>query len=345
MTNTLSKLFILVAIFALALVGCSGNSESSNSGSNTNENNEVDKIEEHKLLLGTSSQGGTYYVWGGGWADIIGKNVPGTDVAVEVTGGPTSNIQLIESRDMDLGFVTAWLGGEAYNGEGWAKDQKYTKIRSIFPMYASVMHMYSLKDSGITSVSDFNGNHVSTGGPGSTSAEAGNGLLEVLGIKPGRVSAIPTNTAVDGLRDGTIDAGFAVTGVPGPFMLDLETTHEVQHIGLTEEEMKKALEKYPYWSEGIIPKGTYKHQEEDILLPSFWNIAIASSELPEDLVYNLVKTTFEKHEELLTVDPSAKETLVENIKYSTIPYHPGAVKYYKEVGVEIPEHLMPPEAQ
>jgi uncharacterized protein len=334
MKRSLSKIFIMVAILTLALVGCSQNSTSENSGS----------TDKGRLLLGTSSQGGTYYVWGGGWADIIGKNVPGTNVAVEVTGGPTANIQLIEDGEMDLGFVTAWLGGEAYNGKGWA-DKKYTKIRSIFPMYASVMHMYSLKDSGITSISDFAGKNVSTGGPGSTSAEAGNGLLKVLGLEPDRVSAIPTNTAVDGLRDGTIDAGFAVTGVPGPFMLDLETTHEVQHIGLTEEEMKKALDNYPYWSEATIPSGTYKHQKEDILLPGFWNIAIASSELSEDLVYNLVKTTFEKHEDLIAVDPSAKETLVENVKYSTIPYHPGAVKYYKEVGIEIPEHLMPPEAQ
>ncbi|MBD1382834.1 TAXI family TRAP transporter solute-binding subunit [Metabacillus arenae] len=341
MKSRLSKLFIIVVILTLALVGCSQNSTSETTNSGTTDK---EKVEEHRLLLGTSSQGGTYYVWGGGWADIIGKNVPGTDVAVEVTGGPTANIQLIEDGEMDLGFVTAWLGGEAYNGEGWA-DKKYTKIRSIFPMYASVMHIYSLKDSGITSISDFAGKNVSTGGPGSTSAEAGNGLLEVLGLKPARVNAIPTNAAVDGLRDGTIDTGFAVTGVPGPFMLDLETTHEVQHIGLTEEEMKKALEKYPYWSEATIPNGTYKHQEEDILLPGFWNIAVASSELSEDLVYNLVKTTFEKHEDLLAVDPSAKETLVENVKYSTIPYHPGAVKYYKEVGVEIPDHLMPPEAQ
>jgi uncharacterized protein len=341
MKNKFSKLFILLAIIALALVGCSSNE----SNTSANENDSKSKTQkEQKLLLGTSSQGGTYYVWGGGWADIIGKKVPGVDVAVEVTGGPNSNIQLIESGEMDLGYVTAWLAGEAYNGEGWA-DKKYKKIRAIFPMYASVMHMYSLQDSGIKSISDFAGKNVSTGGPGSTSAIAGEGLLDVLGIKPARISAVPTSASVDGLRDGTIDSGFAVTGVPGPFMLDLETTHEVQHIGLTKAEMKKAIEKYPYWSEAIVPKGTYKHQKEDLLLPGFWNIAIASSELSDDVVYNLVKTTFESQKDLLAVDPSAKETLVENVKYSTIPYHPGAVKYFEEVGVEIPDHLLPPVAK
>jgi len=303
-----------------------------------------EKADPSNLLLGTSSQGGTYYVWGGGWADIMGKNIDDVDVSVEVTGGPTSNIQLIQNGDMDLGFVTSWLGGEGYNGEGWTEEE-HDKIRSMFIMYPSVMHMYALKGNGIEAISDFQGNHVSTGAPGSTSAEAGQGLMDVLDIKPEKVSGLPTNTSTDGLRDGTIDAGFAVTGVPGPFMLDLETTHEVQHIGLTDEEMDKVLSEYPYWDSLDIPKETYKHQDEDISVVAFWNVGIASSDLSEDLVYDMVKTTFEEHEDLLAVDPTAKDTIAENITYSTIPLHPGALKYYEEEGIEIPDELVPPESK
>jgi len=303
-----------------------------------------EKADPSNLLLGTSSQGGTYYVWGGGWADIMGKNIEDVDVSVEVTGGPTSNIQLIQNGDMDLGFVTSWLGGEGYNGEGWTEEE-HDKIRSMFIMYPSVMHMYALKGNGIEAISDFQGNHVSTGAPGSTSAEAGQGLMDVLDIKPEKVSGLPTNTSTDGLRDGTIDAGFAVTGVPGPFMLDLETTHEVQHIGLTDEEMDKVLSEYPYWDSLDIPKETYKHQDEDISVVAFWNVGIASSDLSEDLVYDMVKTTFEEHEDLLAVDPTAKDTIAENITYSTIPLHPGALKYYEEEGIEIPDELVPPESK
>lgn len=343
---------LLVAL-ALLVTGCGGTgtgSEGSNQG--TKQSGQGAKTDQggkssggtHRLLLGTSSQGGTYYVWGGGWAKIMGQNVPGVDISVEVTGGPTSNIQLIQSGDMDLGFVTSWLAGEAYNGTGWAKE-KYDKIRSIFPMYASVLHMYSLQDEGIKTIGDFDGKHVSVGAPGSTSDQAGRTLLEALGINPGKISSLPTNTAVDGLRDGTIDAGFAVTGVPGPFMLDLETTHNVQHIGLAPEDMDKVLAKYPYWSKGVIPKGTYKHQTEDTPIIAFWNLAVASKDLSEDLVYNLVKTTFEKHQDLLAIDPTAKETVVENIVNSSIPLHPGALKYYREKGLTIPDSLIAPEAK
>lgn len=327
-------LFLIAAgLLAAVLTACSEESSG-----------KAEKPDPSNLLLGTSSQGGTYYVWGGGWADIMGKNIDDIDVSVEVTGGPASNIQLIQNGDMDLGFVTSWLGGEGYNGEGWTEEE-HDKIRSMFVMYPSVMHMYALKGNGIEAISDFQGNHVSTGAPGSTSAEAGEGLMDVLDIKPDKVSGLPTNTSTDGLRDGTIDAGFAVTGVPGPFMLDLETTHEVQHIGLTDEEMEKVLAEYPYWDSLDIPKETYKHQEEDTSVVAFWNVGIASSDLSEDLVYELVKTTFEEHEDLLSVDPTAKDTIADNITYSTVPLHPGALKYYEEEGIEIPDELIPPESK
>lgn len=331
-----NRKFLLIFIGCMLIAIISGCSEE--------DKVEGETIEDHKLLLGTSSQGGTYYVWGGGWADIMGKNIPGVDIAVEVTGGPTSNIQLIQSGDMELGFVTAWLGGEGYNGVGWT-DTKHDKIRSIFAMYPSVMHMYGLKGKGIETIHDFGGIHISTGAPGSTSAEAGIALLEALDIKPKKISGLPTNTSTDSLRDGTLDGGFTVSGIPGPFMLDLETTHEVQHIGITEADMTILRDEYPYWSEVDVPAGTYKHQDEDTKLVAFWNLAVASSELSDELVYDLVKETFEQYEALQSVDPTAKDTIIENIKYSTIPLHPGALKYYEEEGIEIPDELIPPESR
>ncbi|WP_336825196.1 TAXI family TRAP transporter solute-binding subunit [Sporosarcina sp. USHLN248] len=334
--NKYIKVILFGCLIIFILSACSDVSGEGDAGTNGSDS--------HKLLLGTSSQGGTYYVWGGGWADIMAKSITDVDIAVEVTGGPNSNMQLIQSGDMEIGFVTAWLGGEGYNGVGWT-NQKHDKIRSLFAMYPSVMHMYALKGKGIESIHDFNGKHVSTGAPGSTSAEAGTALLDALDIKPKKISGLPTSTSVDGLRDGTIDAGFAVTGVPGPFMMDLETSHEVQHIGLSNKDMETLLEKYPYWNEMVIPKGTYKHQDEDTKLVAFWNLAIASSDLSEDLVYDLVKATFEKNKELQSVDPTAKDTIAENIKYSTVPLHPGALKYYREVGIEIPDELIPPESK
>lgn len=349
----------MLVMSMLVLLGAACGYEPEEAGSSNTGTNEVEEsedqeeqseageknvavTEEERLLLGTSSQGGTYYVWGGGWANIMNENIPGVDISVEVTGGPVTNVQLIEEGEMELGFVTTWLGGEAYEGIGWA-DKKYEKFGTIFPMYPSVLYVYTLEDNPIKSVYDFEGKHISVGAPGSTSDQAGRIVLDVLGITPEEISSLPTNTQVDNLKDGLVDANFAVTGVPGPFMLDLETTHNVRHIELSDEDINKLLEEYPYWSTLDIPSDTYKDLEDDITIIAFWNVAVASTDLSDDLVYELVKQTFANHEELLNVDPSAKDTLAENIIHSSVPLHPGAYKYYEEQGIDIPDELVPPE--
>jgi TRAP transporter TAXI family solute receptor len=297
-----------------------------------------------RLLLGASSVGGTYYVWGGGWAKIMMNKLPGVDVSVEVTGGPVTNIQLIQQGAMELGFVTTWLAGEGYYGEGWTKGKKHDEIRAIFPMYSSVLHTYTLQKSPIQTIYDFRDKHISVGAPGSTSDLAGRAALDLLGIKA-KISALPTNTAIDALRDGRVDAGFAVTGAPGPFMLDLETTHQVRHIGLADADFAKILSKYPYWAKGVVPKGTYKHQTEDTSVIAFWNFAVADKDLSADLVYRLIKATFENRDALIAVDPTAKSVIPPNIVNSSVPLHAGAVKYYREAGIQIPSKLLPPEAR
>lgn len=298
-----------------------------------------------KLLIGTSSVGGTYYVWGAGWAKIMNEKVPEVDIAVQVTGGPTTNIQLMQQGEMELGMSTTWLGGEGFNGDAWAKGKKYDRMRAIFPMYASTLQLYTLAKNPIRNVEDFAGKRITVGSPGATSDSAGRAVLDILGIKTRQTSSLPTNTAVDALRDGSADAGFAVTGIPGPFMLDLETTHEVRHIGLTSQQVEKILQKQPYWAASVLPKGSYKHLTEDINVITFWNVAIASKDLPDDLVYKLVKATFDNQKSLIAVDPTAKSTIPENIKYSSIPLHRGAYRYYKEIGINVPAQLIPPEGR
>lgn len=334
--SKLAALLFCLVLLGVTVAGCGQTGE-------TEQGETGEKVETYRLLLGTSSIGGTYYVWGGGWASIMNESIPGVDISVEVTGGPTTNIQLIQDGQMELGFVTTWLAGEGFNGKGWAEGKKYDKFRAMFPMYSSVLHIFTLESSPIYTVYDFAGKHIAVGAPGATSDLAGRGVLRTLGIEPREISSLPTGTAVSGIKDGTIDAGFVVTGAPGPWMLDLETTHDVRLIALSEEDFEKILDEYPYWSRGVIPAGTYKNQEEDIPVIAFWNFAVASKDLPEDLVYQLVKTTFEKQADLIAVDPTAEATVPENYIYSTVPFHPGAVRYYEELGFEIPEHLLPPE--
>ena len=336
---------LLAALMIFTMVGCNSNTSPETPQQPAESPADPAPVEpsnydDQRLLLGTSSAGGTYYVLGGGWANIVSEALPKVDVSVEVTGGPNTNIQLIEQGEMELGFATTWLAGEAFAGEGWAAGTKYNEIRAMYPMYSSVLYIYTLKGSGIEIIYDFEGKNISVGAPGATSELAGRAVLEVLGITPNSISSLPSDAQINAIKDGNVVANFGVTGLPAPWLLDLETTHEIEYIALDEADINKILEAYPYWSQGIVPEGTYKHQKGDIPVITFWNMSVADKDLPDDLVYDLVKTTFENHEKLVAIDPTSKSTLPENVIHCTIPLHPGAVRYYQEQGIQIPENLI-----
>lgn len=294
-----------------------------------------------RLLLGTSSAGGTYYNLGAGWANIVNQSNKKVDVSCEVTAGPNTNMQLIEKGDMDLGMVTAWLSGEAITGTGWAKEHgPYTGFMSLFPTHSSYLYIYTLKGSGIATVQDFAGKHVSVSTVGSTSDLAGRAVLDVLGIKPANISRLPSEAQVNALKDGTVDAVFGVTGSPAPWLLDLETTHEVRLIQLSDADLDKITKAYPFWSVDELPAGTYKNQSTPYKAVSFWNFVVAKKALREDVAYDLVKATYEHGKELLLVDKAAEGVQTANVAKMTVPLHPGALKYYKEIGVDVPSRLI-----
>ena len=293
-----------------------------------------------RLLLGTSSAGGTYYILGAGWANVMKQTLKNIDIACEVTPGPTTNMQLIEKGDMDLGMVTAWLAGEAITGTGWASKGVYKSFQSLFPTHSSYLYIYTLKSSGINTIQDLAGKHVSVSTTGSTSDLAGRGVLDVLGIKPSRLSRLPSDSQVNSLKDGTIDAVFGVTGSPAPWLIDLEVTHDVKLIQLSEAELTKILQAFPFWSVDEIPANTYKSQTVPYKAISFWNFIVVRKDLREDVVYDLVKTTFQRYKDLVAVTTSAEEIATANVSKMTVPLHPGALKYYKEIGLQLPANLI-----
>ena len=273
----------------------------------------------------------------------MAEKLSGVSISVQEGGGGATNVQLIQQGRMDLGLAVVGVAYQGWHGLDWAEGVKHDKIRSIFPSHASFMQIYTLEKNPFSSIYDLEGKHVTTGTPGNTSEIAGKAVLKLLGIEPSKISMISMTSQVDSLKDGIVDVNITVTGLPGPFMLNLETTHKVRFIGLSDADLEKVIKEYPYFSAGVIPKGTYRDVKEDVQTISFWNIMIASADLPDDLVYDLVKETFNNKDALIRVNPVAKQLFPEAIKYSIIPLHPGALKYYREIGIEIPDNLLPPD--
>jgi hypothetical protein len=294
------------------------------------------------VTIGAAPLGGTYFVWAGGFAKLMNDKV-GVQANVESTGGPNHNTQLVQAKQLDLGMVTAAIVYEAFVGdpEGWTKGKKHPDIRVIFPMYTTYFQMYSLKKTNIKSIMDLNGKSVGVGPVGGTPATTWPKIFEVAGIKPSRIVNASSADLNSQVKDGMIDANGQAVGLPWVTITEVETTNEVNAYGVPVAVADKFLQKYPSMSKGFIPKGTYKsNPTEDIPTLTVWNFMTVHKDAPDDFVYEVVKKTFENVDILIAAHKSAEEVKIENIQYSPIPLHPGALKYYKEKGIPIPDKMI-----
>jgi len=290
------------------------------------------------VTIGAAPVGGLYYIWAGGPVKVLSDKL-GIPAAVESTGGPVHNTQLVNSKELHFGMVTAAPAYEGWHGVGWAKGKKHQDNRAIFPMYTSYFHSYTLKKSGITKVKDFSGKSAGTGPVGGTPSTYWPLFFESAEIKPKRIVNSSFSDLDSQLKDGLLDVICSVVGIPWGTIMAIETTHDVVVIGVEEGAAEKFISKYPFFTRGIIPKGTYKSATADLPAITLWNFFITYKEMPDDLVYEFTKEIFKNKELLVKVHKSALEMEPKSILFSPIPLHPGAIKYYEEIGVKIPKEL------
>ena len=292
------------------------------------------------VTIGTSGIGGVYFVWGGGFSKLLHDKM-GIPGSVEVTAGPVTNLQLLENKQIDFALATAAPIYEGWHGLGWSKGKKYQNSRVIFPMYTTYFHAYALKKTGIKSAPDLNGKSVGVGAVGTTPAVYWPLVFEVLGIKPGRVVNAGWSDLNSQMRDGMLDSIATASGLPWGGITELEVSFDVNVFALTRANGEKFIAKYPFFSPGMIPKGTYKaNKDSDIDTVTVWNFMVVHKDASSDFIYEVVKKTFENVDILIAAHASAKEVKPEYIVHSPVPLHPGAVKYYKEKGIKIPDKLI-----
>lgn len=300
--------------------------------------------QDWNFAIGTSTLGGSYYIMAVPWAKIINDYVPNARASVQATGGPAEDIQLMEKGEMGLSYVSDITGYEGWNGVGWADGKKYREMRTLFALYSSYYQIVVLDKSPIKTIRDLEGKKVHYSSPGATPNIATKYTLEVLGIKPGRIVHTGTVKAKELFIDGMIDDLCVAMGLPTSHIIDLQSAHKLRFIDIPKEDQEKVIERYPYFCKGVVPANTYENQPKDVNTFRFWNYGMADKDLPEDLVYNIVKAVFENKAEFVATHTQMGEQLsADNIKYAVFPLHPGAVRYYKEIGIDIPEELLPPE--
>lgn len=295
------------------------------------------------VSIGTGGTGGIYYPYGGGVAELWSKNVKGVKAVAEVTGASVENVKLAHKGETVIGEVMGDVAVAGYNGLSKFKGKKHN-ILSMAIMYPNLLQVVSLKKSGINNIEQVKGNNISTGSPGSGTNFMAEAVLNALEIpldsyKDSRLSFTESANA---LRDGTIKVGVWSVGPGTSSILDLSTTHDINIIPFTSEQTKKILASKSTYAGVDLSGGIYRGVDKSVPTIGVWNVMICQKSLDTQLVYKLVKVLFENNDFLKKIHPSASYTTPENtVKYSSIPLHPGTIKYLKEVGVAIPERLIP----
>lgn len=287
------------------------------------------------FTVGTASQGGTYFTYGSGWANLVSKEL-GVTGGGEVTGGPMQNMALVSTGDLAFGMSTMGPARESMEGNNpIAPGVPLDNACAMFPMYTTPFSVTVLSSSGIKSIADIPaGAKIGFGPAGSTSDTYFPRMLETLGVDFDRRNGGWSDLAGQ-LQDGLLDVIAFAAGVPVPAVSQLEVQTDINIIAFTKAEQVKIQDAFPVLPH-TIPESAYTSLKAPARSVSMWNFAIANCDLPESFVYGAVKVVMSDHERMMSIHKAARSTVNANWDKNTfMPWHPGAAKWFNENGATI----------
>jgi uncharacterized protein len=293
------------------------------------------------LTLATSSPGGVFYVYGETLTPFLAKRL-GIVVNHLPTQGPVHNVQLIETDGAQFGIVTMGVALQGWNGTGdWTKGKQFRSMRALVPLYDSPLQMLALRRSNITTVADLDGKRVCVGPRAGTGGAYASHILSTLGISADLQYGSFDQMSMH-LLSGDCVGVVTLIGAPVPAFVSAETKEPMRFMALSSEQMDAIRKAMPEFSLSRITAGTYSSLEKDDVTVGIYNFLVGRADLPDDLVYKLVGSVYEAQPLLIKAHSSAREMLPENVVKNTfLPFHPGAVRYYREIGIKIPDALIP----
>ena len=293
------------------------------------------------FTVGTASQGGTYFAYGSGWANLVADEL-GISGGGEVTGGPMQNMALVHTGENAFGMTTMGPAAESIAGTNpIAPGLQMDKACAIFPMYQTPFSVTALTSSGIQSIGDIPaGAKIGFGPAGSTSDTYFPRMMEALGVDFERRNGGWTDLGGQ-LQDGLLDVIAFAAGIPVPAVSQLEVQTDVNIIEFTEVEQQKILDTFPV-SNFTIAAATYTTLKNDARSVSMWNFAIANCDLPESFVNAVVDIVMSDNERIVNIHRAGRSTLPEHWdKNQVMKWHPGAASWFNEnAGAQIPADMI-----
>jgi uncharacterized protein len=295
-----------------------------------------------QLFIGTAGKGGVFYPLGTAMADIISKYGADLDAMAPPTGGTAENMKLLQEGKIELALAQADIAWAATQGR-LAGLPKRVAVRNLLGAHAKHLHLVTLADRGIAEIGDLKGRRLSVGMAGSETELKMLRVLEAHGVSPyslGARAQLDEREAAWRLLDGTLDAFAVDDAAPSPVVLEMASMRRAKlRLVPTGDAVAKIAERHgPFYFAASIPKGTYPGVDHDVSAAAAETLFVAHEVMAEELAYEITKVLLERSQELASASGVAREiTPVSAVRGSPVPFHPGALRYYREAGIAIPQ--------
>lgn len=291
---------------------------------------------EKRLTFATGGTSGVYFPLGGAIAQVLSSQSGGAlAVTAQASGASGENMRLIESGDVDLAMVQNDVAHAAYNGTAPFKE-KLSNARAIGRLYPEYLHVVASKESGVKNMAQFKGKKVSVGARGSGNELNCRQIFNLFGLDYKNLKPIflPYGETAEQFKDRQLDGFIFTIGTPNPAIQDITTAQDVQFIPLDGPAIDQVIKKFPYLVKDQIPAKTYKGQEAPVPTLSVQAMLVVNKDMPDDVAYTLTKTLFENIPSVAKAHNKGAEIKLELARDGvTIPFHPGAERYFKEKGL------------
>ncbi|WP_075995926.1 TAXI family TRAP transporter solute-binding subunit [Salaquimonas pukyongi] len=297
--------------------------------------------EQQFISIGTGGVTGVYYPTGGAICRLVNKNRKehGIRCSVESTGGSVYNINTIRAGELEFGVAQSDWQHHAYHGTSKFEEKgAFEKLRAVFSVHPEPFTVVARADSGIKNFEDLKGKRVNIGNPGSGQRGTMDVVLEALGWTTGDFAAASELKAAEqsqALCDNNIDAMIYTVGHPSGSIQEATTACDSVLVNVTGEAIDKLIADNAYYRTATIPGGMYRGNDEDTTTFGVGATFVTSADVPEEVVYEVVKAVFENFDAFKKLHPAFANLKPEEMAQDGLsaPLHPGAEKYFKEAGI------------
>jgi TRAP transporter TAXI family solute receptor len=283
----------------------------------------------------TGGTSGVYYPLGVALSEIYSKNMTGARVQVQSTKASVENLNLLQQGKGEIAFAlgdSVKMAAEGNTEAGF--PGKLDKLRGIAAIYPNYIQIVASKESGIKTLADLKGKSLSVGAPKSGTELNARAILTAAGIKYedlGKVEYLPFAESVELIKNRQLDATLQSAGLGVASIRDLSTSLPINIVAVPPEVVEKIGAPYRAVT---IPAGTYEGQDKDVQTAAVGNMLITTSEVSDELAYQMTKALFENLDRLVAAHAAAKGIKLEDaLKGMPVPLHPGAERYYREKGI------------